>query len=188
MKLLKPFSDMVLPAALFYIIYNAVGIIPAVIVSLLYSSGSAIYSKRKGNAINNSQIIGILGLLSSAVAIAFTGEEKLYYVPSVFGNALFLGFMTILSVRHKSVLHYLAKDFDIKSLKEIPEEKMLRINIVWMIYFALKVISKLAGILYLDFNKLYWLVFVLGDPMTILVIIISVVLIRIQYSNINRNQ
>ncbi|MDE6829036.1 MAG: septation protein IspZ [Lachnospiraceae bacterium] len=183
MKLLKPIGDLFLPAVLFYVIYNAVGIIPAVMVSLLYSFGSVIYSKYKGNAIKNSQTIGILGLLSSAAAIIFTGDEKLYYVPSLFGNTLFLGFMAVLSVRRKSVLHYLAKDFDIKSLQVIPEEKMLRINLVWILYFALKIISKLAGILYLDFNKLYWLVFILGDPMTILVIVISVILIRMPYSD-----
>ncbi len=66
---------------------------------------------------------------------------------------------------------------------------MLNINAIWIIYFALKIISKIVGMLYLNFNQLYWVVFLLGDPMTILMIILSIILIRIHYtkaSKINR--
>ena len=178
---------MVIPAILFYIAYHVVGIIPAVIISLTYSLISAIYSKLKNHAVKNSQFIGILGLVGSATAIFFTGKEKFYYIPSIIGNVIFGGFMIILSIRRKSVLHYLAKDFEIESLKLIPEESMLNINAIWIIYFALKIVSKIVGMLYLNFNQLYWVVFLLGDPMTILMIILSIILIRIHYAKASKN-
>lgn len=186
MKWIKPLGNMLIPTALFYVVYHVGGIIPAVIISLAYTLISVIYSKMKGNAIKNSQIVGVLGLIGSAMAILFTGEEKLYYIPSIIENVFFLGIMIVLSVCRKSVLHFLAKDFEIESLKQIPEESMFSINVVWIIYFSIKIISKIAGILYLDFNKLYWVVFLLGDPMTILVIIISVMLIRMHYSKTSK--
>lgn len=92
----------------------------------------------------------------------------------------------MLSVRRKSVLHYMAKDFEIVSLEQIPEERMFSINVVWIVYFALKIISKIVGILYWDFNTLYGVVFLLGDPMMVLVIVLSVILIRINYSESNK--
>lgn len=182
MKWLKPLGNMVIPAVIFYIAYQAVGIIPAVIISLAYSLFSVVYSKYRDKAVKNSMLIGILGLLSSAVMILFTGDEKLYYIPALIQNMIFLGFIIVLSVRRRSVLHFLAKDFEIASLKQIPEENMFGINLIWTVYFALKILSKILGILYLDFDTLYWVVFLLGDPMTILVVILSVIFIRVRCS------
>ncbi len=47
--------------------------------------------------------------------------------------------------------------------------------------FSIKIISKVLGMLYLDFEKLYWLVFLLGDPMTCAVILLSIYMVRKQY-------
>lgn len=187
MKWIKSLGNMVIPAVVFKIVYNTLGIIPAVILSLGCSLVSVIYSKSKGNGIKNSQVIGILGLAGSAAAIIFSGDEKLYYVPSIFQNALLLGFAITLSLKHKSILHYLAKDFEIHSLDRISEEDMKSINIIWIIYFALKIIVKIVGILYLDFNMLYWIVFLQGDPMMVLMIVISGILIRVQYARAGRS-
>lgn len=182
MKWVKPLGNMLIPAVVFNIVYNTMGIIPAIVISLVCSLFSVIYFKIKNKDIKNSQIIGMLGLAVSAAAIIFSGDEKLYYVPSIFQNMLLLGFTVTLSLKHKSILHYLAKDFEIRSLERIPEEDMKSINIIWIIYFALKMIIKIVGILYLDFNILYWIVFLQGDPMMILMIILSSILIRVQYA------
>ena len=170
--------NIVLPTVLFYVFYNISGIMPAVIISAAYSLITVIYGKIRNYGVRNSQIIGFLGLIGSAAAILFTGEEKLYYVPAIIENVIFLGFMIILTARHKSVIHYLAKDFEIKSLEQIPEDKMISINVIWIIYFVLKIISKIVGILCLNFNELYWMVFILGDPMTIVMIIMSIIMLR----------
>lgn len=185
MKWMKPLGNMLIPAVVLNAVYHIFGIIPAVIISLGCSLFFVIYSKVKGDGIKNSQIIGILGLMISAAAVIFSGDENLYYVPSVFQNTLFLGFAITLSIRHKSILHYLAKDFEIRSLERIPEEDMKNINIIWIIYFALKVIIKIVGILYLDFNPLYWVVFLQGDPLMVLMVIVSCVLLKIQYAKVN---
>ncbi len=183
MKWMKPIGNIIIPTALFYIVYHAMGVIPAIMISLLQGIAAAIYAKHRKIQMKNSQKIGILGLVGSAIVILFTGEEKLYYVPAMLENMVFLGFMVALSIRRKSVLHYLAKDFDIKALDKISEERLLRVNLIWMVYFLLKIVSKMVGILYLNFRELYWLVFLLGDPMTILVIVLSVVFVRADSGN-----
>ena len=188
MKWMKPLCNLVLPAVLFYVFYHAAGIVPAIVISLVYCVGSVLYTKYKDQKVKNSQIVGILGLAASAGAIVFTGEEKLYYLPSIVENVIFLGFMIVLSVRHKSVLHYLAKDFEIAALEQISEESMFSVNVLWMTYFALKIISKILGMLYLDFKMLYWTVFLLGDPMTIVVVMASVCLIRARCARARKYQ
>lgn len=185
MKWIRPLGNMIIPAIAFYIAYRTIGMIPAVIISLGYSLVSVVHTLIKKKNIKNSQVIGLLGLAGSAVAVTLSGNEKAYYIPSVFQNILFLVFAIILSFKRKSILHYLAKDFEISSLRRIPEKNMMCVNMIWLLYFALKIIVKIAGILYLDFNKLYWVVFLQGDPMMILVIVISIGMIRIQYAKIN---
>lgn len=185
-KWFKPLGNMVMPSLLFYVAYHVWGIIPAMILSLAYGILSLTRAKFRHGTVKNSQIIGILGLVSSAVMILFTGEEKLYYIPAVIQNMIFLGFLIVLSVQRKSILHFLAKDFVLESLKQVPEKNLLSINVVWLIYFVLKILSKIVGILYLDFHTLYWVVFLLGDPMTILVVVLSIILVRMRCLKENR--
>ena len=169
--------NMVFPSIIFYIVYKLWGIIPAVAVSAAFCVGNILVSAIR-KRVKNTQILGLLGLLASAVAIYFTGQEKYYYIPSLIENVFFLGFMVCLCCRHKSVLHYIAKDFEIASLQKIPEHRMMNVNTLWLVFFSLKIIAKIVGIVFLNFNTLYWLVFIMGDPMTIVTIILSIVLIR----------
>ena len=175
-----PIINIVLPALLFYVLYRTAGILPSIFISAGYSLIVLVRQKAKTGSVKNTQILGLVSLLASGPAIYFSGEEKFYYIPSLVTNVVLLIFMLLLSGRGKSVLHFLAKDFEIRSLSRIPEKNMLRINLVWIVYYALKIIAKLLGLLYLDFQKLYWLVFLLGDPMTLLAILLSVFLIRRQ--------
>ena len=169
--------NMVFPSIIFYIVYRLWGIIPAAAVSAAFCAGSILISAFK-KRVKNTQILGLLGLLASAVAIYFTGQEKYYYIPSLIENVCFLGFMVCLCCRHKSVLHYIAKDFETASLQRIPEHRMMNVNVLWLVFFSLKIIAKIVGIVFLNFNTLYWLVFIMGDPMTVVTIVLSIVLIR----------
>ena len=168
---------MILPTLIFFVVYKFWGILPAIAFSTLCSLITIVVSAIIGK-VKNSQIIGLLGLLSSAIAIYFSGEEKFYYVPALIENIIFLGFMIYLCIQRKSIFHFILKDFEIDSLQSIPEDQLMSVNIIWLIFFALKIISKTVGILYLDFKQLYWLVFILGDPMTIVAVVLSVILIR----------
>lgn len=178
MKYLKPILNMLLPTLLFYVLYKAAGILAAILIAAAFSLGSILWSRSKGQKISNSQVLGAVSLLASGAAIVFSGNEKMYYVPALIGNIVLMGFMVWLTVSHKSVLHYLAKDFRIEALEQVPEENMLPVNILWIVFFVLKILSKVLGLLFLNFEKMYWLVFLLGDPMTIVVVIMSVILIR----------
>ena len=72
----------------------------------------------------------------------------------------------------------MAKDFEVKALKEVPEEHMMNVNLLWIAFFVLKIISKTMAIFKLDFQTSYWLIFILGDPMTIIVVLLSIWMIR----------
>lgn len=178
--------NMILPALMFFAAYKLWGIIPAIAVSTLYSIISIVVSAIR-DKLKNSQVIGLLGLIGSAVAIYFTGDEKFYYIPALIENIIFLGFMIYLCVRRKSIFHFILKDFEIDSLQRVSENRLMNVNTVWLAFFVLKIISKVIGILYLDFKQLFWLVFILGDPMTIVAVVISVILIRRSFVFVKKN-
>ncbi len=91
-----------------------------------------------------------------------------------------IGVLSVLLIQKKSVLHYLTKDFEIAAIEQIPQENMRLLNVIWLLFFGCKIMVKIIGIIYLDFHKLYWLVFLMGDPAMVLMIVVSVIIIRFQ--------
>jgi intracellular septation protein A len=181
-----------MPTIVFYVIHLLVGILPAMITSLLFSLSNAICSYIKEKRISSTQLFGLIGLGLSTIGVIFTDNEKLYYVPALASNFLFLCFAVGLTIKRKSILHYVTRDFNIESLNKVSEIDLLLVNVIWLIFFVLKVLSKSLGILFLSFNELYWLVFVLGDPMTLIVVAYSIYyinkVVRKEYSANNDEQ
>lgn len=173
-----PIVNIIMPTLVFWAVYRLSGILPAVMVSIFISAGSVFYAYIKKKQLSNTQVLGLVGLILSGVSITFSGNEKFYYIPALISNIVLFGFMIALTIRGKSVFLYLAEDFQVKALQNIPEQDVFILNYLWLAFFFLKCASKIIGLVYLDFGKLYWLVFLLGDPAMLIVIGISVLFIR----------
>lgn len=186
MKILYAVMNTCLPTILFYLIYRFQGIIVATGISVLLNGISLSVQYFKNREVTNTAVLGLLGLLGAAIAIYFTGNEKYYYVPGLAINILLFFFFCVLSLKKKSIVHYLAKDFEITAINLLPQENLFLLNIIWLIFFGLKIVFKVMGLIYLDFDKLYWLVFWMGDPAMVAMIILSIVIIRIQFIHKNK--
>lgn len=185
MKKIFPIINLILPTIVFYWIYRCQGIISAAIFSVLISGVSLAVQYYKTKKIANTAVMGLLGLIISSISIYFTENEKFYYVPALAMNMITFIFLCILSIKKKSVLHYLAKDFEIAVIKQVPENDLGLLNLLWLLFFGCKILTKITGILYLDFTRLYWLVFLMGDPAMVCMIIISIIFFRIQFVHKN---
>lgn len=160
--------SLVLPAALFYAGYALWGLLPAMAGSMVVSFSWMAFRLAKGRRISRTQVFGLAGLVLSFVAVLFTGNEKLSFVSGLINNGCLALFAAVLTLRRRSLLHYVLKDFDLSALRAAPEEDFLHLNAVWLGFFTLKVAAKLIGLAALDYRALYWMVFLLGDPMTLL--------------------
>lgn len=76
-------------------------------------------------------------------------------------------------LKSKSIFLYIVKDFDFPIFRNVRDEDVLPLNYLWIGYCLLKILSKVIGMVALDFISMYWLVFLLGTPLNILLIIIS---------------
>ncbi len=180
MKRIVYILNLVLPTILFYWVYSKCGIIPAPCLSVLVSGIFQAVQFYKTRKISNTAVLGLLGLIIAGISISFTGNEKYYYVPGLVKNMITIGVLSVLLIQKKSVLHYLTKDFEIAAIEQIPQENMRLLNVIWLLFFGCKIMVKIIGIIYLDFHKLYWLVFLMGDPAMVLMIVVSVIIIRFQ--------
>lgn len=178
MRYVKPIRNMLLPSLLFYAAYKITGLFPALIISLVLNALILFGRYLKEHYIANTQIIGILGGVFSAITVGAGGNEKWTFVPALAQNVIMAIFFAALTAKKKSVVHYLAKDFRVRGLENRKEERLMPVNIIWLVFFFLKIAVKAAGILFLEYDRLYWLVFLMGDPAFILVVILSAAIIR----------
>ena len=178
MRYLRPIINITLPTIVFYIAYKLLGILPAVVLSLIINMMILIYDYVKRKPITNTQIIGILGGVFSVLAIWGGGSEKWTFVPALIQNIVMTVLFVVLTVKKQNILKFLLEDFQVKILEGMKDEKLMMINIIWIMFFILKILVKLIGIVMLDYERLYWLVFMMGDPAFIIVVILTVIILR----------
>lgn len=178
MRYLRPIINITLPTIVFYIAYKLLGILPAVVLSLIINMMILIYDYVKRKPITNTQIIGILGGVFSVLAIWGGGSEKWTFVPALIQNIVMTVLFVVLTVKKQNILKFLLEDFQVKILEGMKDEKLMMINIIWIMFFILKILVKLIGIVMLDYESLYWLVFMMGDPAFIIVVILTVIILR----------
>lgn len=178
MRYVRPIVNIFMPTLIFYMVYKLLGILPAVVLSLLINVVLLIADYAKRKTVSNSQIMGIVGGILSALAIWGGGSEKWTFVPALIQNVVMLAFFAVLTLKRRSILKYILADFQVKAFENVKEENLLTVNVVWVVFFTLKIIAKILGILMLDYDSLYWVVFFMGDPAFIVAVIISILMIR----------
>lgn len=178
MRYVKIIANLVLPSILFYGIYRIAGILPAVLLSLGINLILLSIDMIKKKTIANTQILGILGGVFSALAVWGGGNEKWTFVPALLQNIIMTGFFILLTIRKKSVLKFICKDFQIKTIENMQDDKLQPLNLLWLAFFCLKIFVKIAGLVLLDYDKLYLLTFLMGDPALLLVVLLTVLIIK----------
>ena len=172
-RIAKAIVRMMLPGASFLALYYFTSLQIAILVSCVASLLLLTLDIRKERTIKNSNVIGIMGLIFQMISAFFVGYEKFYYVPALVQNCAVMVMVLALCLKSKSVFLYIVKDFEIPIFKNVSDADVLPLNYLWIGYCLLKIISKVIGMIALDFVSLYWLVFFLGTPLNILLIIIS---------------
>lgn len=122
--------NIILPAALFYLFYKLIGLIFAVVISTVYATVMMLIEYKHSKRISNTRVIGIIGLILSAISSFFTGYKNLYYAPQLVSNIVIFVFMIILTAKKRSVLHYIMKDFGVQWLENIDEHSALKLNYI----------------------------------------------------------
>lgn len=172
-KVIKTIVRMMAPSVLFLVLYKFLGLQLSVLISCAISFLFLLLNVFKEKKITNSAIIGALALAFQVVSAFCVGYEKLYYVPALVQNCVIMVLVLLLCIRSKSVFLYVVKDFDFKIFKNMGDEELLPLNYLWVAYCLLKIITKVVGMVALDFISMYWVVFLFGTPLNLVAIVLS---------------
>lgn len=132
----------------------------------------------KVKKITNSSVIGGIALLFQIISSFLAGYEKLYYVPALLQNGVVMLLLIAMCVKKQSIFLYMVKDLKIALFESMKDQDVMDLNYIWIGYCLLKILSKVVGLVTLDFVTLYWIVFALGDPLNILLLVISYICVK----------
>lgn len=164
---------MMMPSILFLVLYKFLGLQLSVLITCVISFLLLLLDAFKEKRITNSAIIGAIGLGFQVVSSFCVGYEKLYYVPALVQNCVIMLLVLSLCIQSKSVFLYVVKDFNFKIFKKMSDEELLPLNYLWAAYCLLKILTKVIGMVALDFISMYWVVFLFGTPLNLITIVLS---------------
>lgn len=165
----KKIIDSLLPALVFMLLYKLVSFKVALIVGFIHSSYVYGMEYRKNKRLNNMSILGLLGIFFQTASGLIFSSEKAYFFYPLFSNLIFTLICFGSLIGKKSIIGYIAKDFD-ENPKENLEETYKQLTIMWGCFFSLKVIIKLIGIMNWSFELLYSINWIIGTPITMVLI------------------
>lgn len=173
-----------LPAILFMILYKGISFKAALIVG--FTVGIIIYSieHRKNGKLTSMDKLGVFGLITQTIMALLAKNPKMYFIYPLIENLIFVViFLGSLFLKMDAVT-YISKDFtEGETLKDlIPLHRKL--TILWGIYYLVKALIKVIGLMKWSFDTLYWVSWITGTPMFIALVWASFYYPRKKYNKI----
>lgn len=166
------------PSIVFFLFLSMQGVKGAIFASCIVEMMIIVYELARDKKMTNSSVIGAIALLFQIISSFLAGYEKLYYVPAFIQNCVVMVLVSTMCIKRKSVFLYIVKDFKFALFDSISDQDVMPLNYIWIGYCLLKILSKVIGLITLDFVALYWIVFALGDPLNILLLVISYIYVK----------
>lgn len=172
------------PAILFMVLYKNISFRVALIVA--FAVGIVVYSMeyKKNRKLTSMDKLGIFGLITQTIMALFANNPKTYFIYPLIENVIFaIIFFGSLFLKMDAVT-YISQDFtEGEALKElIPLHRKL--TTLWGIYYILKAVIKVIGLMSWSFDTLYWVSWITGTPMFIVLIWASFHYPRKAYKNV----
>lgn len=164
----------VLPAIIFLLSYRNVSYKFALITGLV--SGVIVFGyKYKANGkLSAFDNIGIFGLIVQS-SISFIAEDpQMYFIYPIIQNAVFALVFIISLFTPLDACSYIAKDFtESEEILKLMRPTYKKLTIVWSMYYLVKMTVKIFGIMNWSFEQLYTVNWILGTPVSALLLFYS---------------
>ena len=160
------------PFIIFKTLYGHFGLVPAIISSLTFIISMMIYNYKKKGRVGNILIISLFFNILSFISYLLSSNERFYFIPGILQVAIFIIWILIFIVRKKCFILFFMEDFNVPCVDEMDEKEFLSLNYVWLFTHVLRLAIKVISLVFMDLNfeTLYWISFLSGDPITVPVI------------------
>lgn len=177
-----------LPAILFMVVYKFYSYKIAIGVGLLFGAAIYISEYRKHSKLSNMNKLGLFGLIIQSILGALASNPNVYFVYPLIENIVFaVIFMGSLFTRN-TIITLIAKDYvsDNKAY-EIMKPAYYKLTLIWGLFFIIKAIIKGIGIMNWSFELLYSVNWILGTPLSIVLLWFSFQYPNMIYKKYNAN-
>lgn len=167
----KEIINGVIPAIIFMVIYKYISFSWAVITG--FGIGLIIYIREyiKYKKLTSFSYLGIFGLVFQTMISLIAKNPKTYFIYSLISNLVYAIIFGISLIIKKDIISFCARDM-CETEEEFHNLKpaFRTITAIWFIFFILRTIIKAVGFMNWSFETLYIINWILGTPVSIILI------------------
>lgn len=158
------------PALLFMLVYKLFTFKLAIITG--FGVGIILYSReyRQLGRLTSMDKLGIFGLVMQSVMGFIASDPKIYFIYPLVQNGLFAVLFLVSMFRNTSAIGYFSKEYVSADDYELMKPVYRQLTLYWSVFFILKVVIKTVGLMKWSFDMLYTVNWILGTPMSILLL------------------
>ena len=173
----KPYKEIALsaiPAIFFLLTYRYVSYRAAIVVGFTLAFLVFTYKYRINGRLRAIDKIVIYGLIIQSIMGLMSENQQVYFLYPLIQNFIITILFFASLFLSEDASSYLAKDF-IKSDKimKLMRPTYRRLTLIWGFYFLIKVIIRVFGLMYWSFERLYIVSWLLGTPVSVLLLLFS---------------
>ena len=150
---------------IFILLYKYLPFKVAVIIGVLYGALFYIHKYIKYRRFESFDVVVIAGLIVQLLLSFISKNKMVYFIYPIISNLVYATIFAVSLIRKKDVASYLAKDMcRDKETYVTLLPAFRRITFLWLGFFLLKAFIGALGIFYLSFERIYWILWIIGTP------------------------
>ncbi len=158
-------SKSLISTLIFVLLYRYLPFKVAVIIGVIYGALFYIHKYIKYRRLESFDTVAVTGLAVQLLLSLISKNKMVYFIYPIISNSVYSAIFGVSLVRKKDVASYLAKDMcRDKETYTTLLPAFRRITFLWLGFFLLKAFVGAFGIIYLSFEDIYWIQWVIGTP------------------------
>lgn len=163
-KLLEVFKSLI-STLIFVLLYKYLSFKVAVIIGVIYGALFYIHKYIKYRRLESFDIVAVTGLVVQLLLSLISKNKMVYFMYPIISNLVYAAIFGVSLVRKRDVASYLAKDMcRDRETYTILLPAFRRITFLWLGFFLLKAFMGTLSIIYLSFESIYWIQWIIGTP------------------------
>ncbi len=158
-------SKSLISTLIFVLLYRYLPFKVAVIIGVIYGALFYIHKYIKYRRLESFDTVAVTGLAVQLLLSLISKNKMVYFIYPIISNSVYAAIFGVSLVRKEDVASYLAKDMcRDKETYTTLLPAFRRITFLWLGFFLLKAFVGALGIIYLSFEDIYWIQWVIGTP------------------------
>lgn len=170
----RKFKDVLLsliPALIFLIIYTLISYTMALICGFIIGMIVYFSKYKKNKALSPFDYLGIFGLLSQTIIGYLASNPMTYFIYPLIANIIYMLAFAVSLFFENDAISFLAKYYVETEEVRVKLKPVYRnITVIWAVFFGIKALIKFIGMSSWSFELLYSINWIMGTPLTLLLV------------------